>query len=185
MTASNNRVITGGTMSSHRLVITALVLASLSPAGCGSGEGLPPGHGVVEEVIDGDTLVVTVGNRKETIRLIGIDTPETKDPRVPVMCFGPEAAARLGELTPPGSEVRLELDAEVRDRYDRLLAYVHRADDDLFVNLTMVEEGLADSVSYPPNETYRPAFDAAASDAKAEQRGLWAACGGIETPIGP
>ncbi|KAA0232435.1 MAG: Thermonuclease [Acidimicrobiales bacterium] len=179
-------------MSSQRLatplttvVTTALVLSIVSLTGCGPGGDLPPGHGVVEEVVDGDTLVITVGGRKETVRLIGIDTPETKDPRVPVMCFGPEASARLGELTPPGSEVRLELDVEVRDRYDRLLAYVHRAGDDLFVNLAMVEEGLADSVSYPPNETYRPVFDAAASDARAKQRGLWAACGGIETPIEP
>ena len=163
--------------------IWPLIPILLATSGCATTSPLPPGHGVVSEVIDGDTLVVYISGVDETVRLIGIDTPETKDPRVPVMCYGPEASSRLAELTPPGTEVRLELDVESRDRYDRLLAYVHRADDDLFVNLALTREGIADSLNYPPNETYRSVFDAAVAEARAENRRLWAACGGIDTPI--
>ena len=87
----------------------------------------PPGAATVVRAVDGDTLVVTLATGgTETVRLIGVDTPETVAPRRPVECFGPEAAAALAALVPPGTEVRLSRDVEPRDRYDRLLAYVHR-----------------------------------------------------------
>ena len=75
--------------------------------------------------------------RDERVRLIGIDTPETVDPRKPVQCFGKEASDHTKALLPAGTAVRLERDAEARDRYDRLLAYVYRASDGLFVNLEL------------------------------------------------
>ncbi len=79
-----------------------------------------------------------IDGRKEKVRLIGIDTPETKKPDTPVQCFGPEASAYTAALVPVGTKVHLERDAEARDVYGRLLAYVYRADDGLFVNLDVI-----------------------------------------------
>jgi micrococcal nuclease len=131
----------------------------------------------VLRVVDGDTVEVQVGGRKETVRLIGIDTPETVDPRSPVECFGAEASDRSKALLPEGTEVRLVADVEPRDRYDRLLAYVYR-DDGTFVNLALVEDGYASVLTYPPNVAHVDEFTAAAARARDEGRGLWAACGG-------
>jgi micrococcal nuclease len=136
----------------------------------------------VVEVVDGDTIDVEVAGRTEHVRLIGIDTPETKDPRTPVECFGAEASARTAELLPPGTEVRLVSDVEERDRYDRLLAYVYRVDDGLFVNLALAREGYADQLTIAPNVAHTAELRAAISEARREQRGLWPACGGIDTP---
>lgn len=134
-------------------------------------------------VVDGDTLVVDLGGVDERVRLIGIDTPETKDPRRPVQCFGAEASERAEALLPPGTEVLLERDAELRDDFDRLLAYVYRADDDLFVNLTLVREGYAAAFTYPPNVAHTDELTEAADDARREGRGLWGACGGPDVPL--
>jgi endonuclease YncB( thermonuclease family) len=102
-----------------------------------------------------------------------------------VECFGPEAKARLAELLPEGTEVRLERDVEARDQYDRLLAYVYRAEDEAFVNLLLVEEGYAESYPYRPNTAHQADFDAAEQAARTAERGLWPACGGTDVPAGP
>lgn len=156
-------------------------------AGCAEGEAADPepaGRGTVVEVVDGDTLRVRVGGTVDDVRLIGIDTPETHHPTRPVECYGPEAAARTAALVPPGTEVRLERDAEARDRFDRLLAYVHRAGDDLFVNLALVAEGAAVARPYPPNLARQRDLDAAGARARAAGAGLWGVCGGPDTPVG-
>ena len=127
-------------------------------------------------MIDGDTVDVDVGGGHERVRLIGIDTPETVDPRRPVECFGAEASARLEALLPEGTAVRLERDVEPRDDFGRLLAYVFRRSDDLFVNLALVEDGYAATLTRPPNVAYVDRFVAAADKARAEGRGLWSAC---------
>lgn len=168
-------------------ILTCLVLA-LFPAvllpACGGRDGLsgPGGDGsgdaTVIRVVDGDTLVVDVDGVEEHVRLIGIDTPESTDPRQPVECFGSEASARTAELVPAGTAVRLERDVEARDRYDRLLAYVFRRSDSLFVNLAMVEDGFAEVLTIAPNVAYLDRFSAAGRVARVEQRGLWAACDG-------
>jgi micrococcal nuclease len=136
----------------------------------------------VIEVIDGDTIVVQTGYRRDKVRLLGIDTPETKDPRRPVQCFGEEASRRTTELLPPGTEVRLVGDVEERDRYDRVLAYVYRASDSLFVNLELARDGYADLLTYPPNVAHTSELTAAVAEARREQRGLWQACGGPGRP---
>lgn len=136
----------------------------------------------VEKVVDGDTIEVTHAGRKEKVRLLGIDTPETKDPRKPVQCFGREASAHTAELLPPGTEVRLVHDVERRDRYDRVLAYVYRASDGLFVNLALARDGYADLLTYPPNVAHTTELSAAVAEARREQRGLWQACGGPGRP---
>ena len=182
------RLVTGMAVSVGVLLVGVGILAYLAIdwlAGReGSGTGAPTAPGAVEvvKVVDGDTIEVVVGGDTERVRLIGIDTPETKDPRTPVECFGAEASARTTELLPPGTEVRLVGDAEERDRYDRVLAYVYRASDDLFVNLTLAREGFADQLTIRPNVAHTDELRAAVSEAKREQRGLWPVCGGIDTP---
>ena len=136
----------------------------------------------VIETIDGDTIDVRIGYKRQRIRLLGIDTPETKDPRKPVQCFGREASERTDKLLPPGTIVQLEHDLEKHDAYNRLLAYVWRASDWLFVNLDLVAGGYADILSIPPNTAHADEFRAAMTAAKATPAGLWATCGGPDKP---
>jgi micrococcal nuclease len=145
----------------------------------------PPGAAVVVRPVDGDTVIVRIGHTTESVRLIGIDTPESVSRVTPVECFGPEAKHRTAELLPPGTAVLLQRDVEARDKYDRLLAYVTRATDGAFVNLLLVEEGFAESFRFPPNTAHEADFERAEAAAKADERGLWPTCGGTDVPIGP
>ena len=140
-------------------------------------------NAVVERIIDGDTLVAKVADRSETVRLIGIDTPETVAPTRPVQCFGREASLHLEALLPAGTEITLVRDAEARDIYDRLLGYVVRSRDGLFVNLELVATGHAAVLNYPPNDHYADALARAEAEAVAAGRGLWSACGGPDVPL--
>jgi micrococcal nuclease len=134
------------------------------------------GGATVERIVDGDTFVADIGDSSEKVRLIGVDTPESVKPNTPVQCFAKEASARLAELLPIGSGIRLERDVEARDRYGRLLAYVYRADDDLFVNLALAAEGYANVLTVPPNVAHADDFVAAVRDAREGGKGLWSAC---------
>lgn len=129
-------------------------------------------------VTDGDTIGVEVDGTEERVRLIGIDTPETKKPDTPVQCFGPEATAFTTSLLPEGTALHLERDVEARDAYGRLLAYVYRADDGLFVNMEIIGRGYARPLTIPPNVAHADEFVAAARDAEAADAGLWAGCSG-------
>lgn len=138
----------------------------------------------IQRVVDGDTVVaVFEGGRTESVRLIGIDTPEKPGGYLPAECFGVEATAFTAALVPPGTPVLLTGGAETRDVYDRLLAYVHRASDGLFVNMALAREGYAAALSIAPNTDYTTHFSAAVEAARAENLGLWAACGGADTPL--
>lgn len=156
------------------LAVVVLVGATLTS--CRSTGADPPGTAEVLAVIDGDTIEVRLGDGEETVRLLGIDTPETVAPGKPVDCFGPEASERTKALLPPGTVVRLTRDVEARDRFDRLLAYVVRAADDLFVNRALLSEGFARPLSIAPNHAHRVDLSAAAAEARAAGRGLWSAC---------
>lgn len=148
-------------------------------AACGGGDGASgddPSVGRVVRIVDGDTMRIRIGGVEEPVRLIGIDTPESVDPRSPVECFGIEASSHLKSLAPPGTAVRLVRDVEARDRYDRLLAYVYRVDDDLFLNLAMARDGYANVLTYPPNVAHADAFVTAVAEAREAGRGLWNAC---------
>jgi micrococcal nuclease len=125
---------------------------------------------IIERVVDGDTLVLSDDTR---VRLIGIDTPETVDPRRPVECFGQEASDHAKELLPKGTEVRLVFDVERTDRYGRTLAYVYRASDDLFVNLDLARNGYAEQLTVPPNVAHADDFAAAVDEARQARNGLW------------
>jgi micrococcal nuclease len=124
----------------------------------------------VTRVIDGDTIEIEGG---EHVRYIGIDTPETVDPRKPVQCFGIEASKKNKELV-EGKMVRLEKDITERDKYGRLLRYVWVGD--LFVNLELVKQGFATSYSYPPDIKFQKEFLAAEKEAREAELGLWKAC---------
>lgn len=153
-------------------------------ASCGTGsDPVPTASGtapnaVVEHVVDGDTVVVRTGGVEERVRLIGIDTPESVKPGTEVECFAEEASQRTGDLLPEGTEVLLERDVEVRDRYDRLLAYVYRSSDGLFVNEALVIDGYAQPATYPPNLAHNERLMQAGREARETQRGLWGTCGG-------
>lgn len=131
----------------------------------------------LERVIDGDTIVARVGGRDERVRYIGIDTPETVKPNTPVQCWGPQAHelnARL--LGAPGAALTLRFDRELRDRYGRLLAYVYRGRDGLFVNARLMAAGAARTLQIAPNTSDAGALGALQADARAAGRGLWSAC---------
>ena len=162
------------------LLATAVVLAGAS---CHrSAAARTPGSATVVEVVDGDTVRVRLRGDDESVRLLGIDTPEVKDPRKPVQCFGVEASNHTKTLLPKGTSVRLVRDVEARDRYGRLLAYLYRSSDGTFVNLELAEQGYAVPLTYPPNVTHADAFVAAAGRAREAGRGLWGRCGGPGVP---
>jgi micrococcal nuclease len=154
-------------------------------------------NGTVTHLVDGDTVDVafltqgatldasgkTTGKtNSERIRLIGIDTPETKRPNTPVECFGKEASSALAALIPIGTPVMVERDVEERDRYGRLLGYVFRASDGLFVNHEMVRAGMALPYTFPPNIAYVDVFAAAGDASRAAAAGLWSRCESGHTP---
>ena len=165
------------------LGLTGLAVGCSAPP---KGPGATPStvvapNATIIDVSDGDTIVVRVAGQRETVRLIGIDTPETKDPDEPVQCFGPDATEATEALLPRGTAVRLERDAEPRDQYGRLLAYVYRTDG-MFVNLALAEQGLADVLSIAPNTAHAGELRAAVDAARASGRGLWGGCAGFGVP---
>jgi micrococcal nuclease len=159
----------------RRFLLTALAFV-VGACATSSSAGQPPGRATVSHVVDGDTIDVTIGGRRERVRLIGINTPETVDPRRPVECFGHEASEHTSTLLPIGTEVDLVRDVEPRDAYGRLLAYVYRRPDGLFVNLDLAAQGYADLLTFPPNIAHVDEFRAAVAAARRASRGLWSRC---------
>src|SRR3954468_23597661 len=163
------------------LLLGAFAVATLAlwrPGGGGVGGGpsrAPAGEGVVTRVVDGDTVHVALGGRDETVRYIGIDTPESVKPDTPVQCFA-EAARSANRRLVDGQAVRVAYDVEQRDRYGRLLAYVYRAHDGTFVNAALVREGYARTLTIPPNVRFAARLSALARTARERRRGLWRAC---------
>jgi micrococcal nuclease len=174
-------------VSARRLIVLVLAVAAAAGGASASGvlqgdeDGPPAGAdgdgdtGRVVKVVDGDTIHVQLAGGREKVRYIGVDTPETKDPRRPVQCFGRQASDFNARLV-GGERVRLVRDIEARDRYGRLLAYVYRARDGLFVNAELARLGYAQPLSIPPDVRFAGRFAALAREAREEGRGLWAAC---------
>jgi len=134
-----------------------------------------PGLYQVTHVDDGDTIVVAQGGTTETIRLIGMDTPEVKVPRKPVQCYGAEASAKTKSMV-SGKKVRLVPDpiGDNRDKYHRLLRYVYLPDG-TFLNETLVKQGYAFAyIVFPFSKMDQFKADEAA--AQAADLGLWAKC---------
>ena len=165
----------------HRRDIPAIAAAVLALLLAGwwrttTGAAAPFTHGKVVRAVDGDTIIVAAGNRTEDVRLLGIDTPETVDPRRPVGCYGPEASAFTKHLV-TGRTVTLRYDRELHDRYGRFLAYVWLTGRrPLFVNAELVRRGYARSYPFPPNTAHAALFAALERAAAVSGRGLWHAC---------
>ncbi|HWC25171.1 MAG TPA: thermonuclease family protein [Solirubrobacteraceae bacterium] len=143
----------------------------------GGGADAPAGLGRVVKVVDGDTIHVQLDSARERVRYIGVDTPETTHPTKGAQCYG-RAASRFNAQLVGGELVRLERDVEERDRYGRLLAYVRRARDGLFVNAELARLGYALPLSIAPDVRYADRFARLARQAREQGRGLWSACPG-------
>jgi micrococcal nuclease len=164
-------------MARSRAVVVVTVLAAASALGWWFGDQRRAADQTyrVVEVLDGDTIVVRrVGAPDETVRLLGVDTPETHHPTKPVQCYGPEAAAYSAARL-FGQLVRLEDDVERRDYYDRRLAYVH-LDGELFER-ELLRKGYARLLVIEPNHAHARAMLDDELDARARGVGLWGECG--------
>jgi len=155
---------------------TPAPLVETSPDGTSSASlGIEGERVLVTEVIDGDTLEIEGGLK---VRLIGVDTPETKDPRRPIGCFGKEASQEVKNLI-EGKVVILQKDISNTDKYQRLLRYVYLPLEDgnaLFVNDYLVREGFGLTLTYPPDVKYALQFREAETQAKELKKGLWGKC---------
>jgi micrococcal nuclease len=130
--------------------------------------------GRVVRAVDGDTLEVAIdGGPTETVRLIGVDTPETVKPDTPVQCFGPQASA-FEHRTVEGHRVRLLTGLEPRDYYGRLLAYVWI--EGRFLEAELLRRGLARILTFRPNDRFAHGFELIAQKAAKAGKGLWNAC---------
>lgn len=132
----------------------------------------------VTDVVDGDTIEVDINGMKKKLRYIGINTPETVDPRKSVECYGTEASNENKRLV-EGKKVYLQKDVSETDRYKRLLRYVYLSLEDgsvLFVNDYLIRQGFAVSSTFPPDVKYSDQFNLAQKQAQDNNRGLWATC---------
>jgi len=125
----------------------------------------------VLRVVDGDTLLVRLNGRSVRVRYIGIDAPESVRPDSPVESMGPEAAQANKELV-DGRRVLLERDVSDTDRHGRLLRYVWVGD--MMVNGELVRRGYAQAITYPPDVKYQSWLRQLETEAREQQRGLWA-----------
>ena len=161
-------------MTRSRVVVVAIVAAaSLGGWRLGQARHAATAAWTVVGVVDGDTIEVARGAETDTVRLLGIDTPETHHPTKPVECFGPEAASYTDQQL-LGRSVQLEADIEERDRYGRRLAYVV-VDGERF-NDELLRRGYARLLVIEPNHTHARTMLRAELDAKRAGRGLWGEC---------
>lgn len=171
------------------LAVVAVVLAL---GACGPLRGFPPGPrpggpaagfsaAKVERVVDGDTAIFRLASgARERVRFIGVDTPESTTTHEP---FGEEASAYAKRVLTPGRGVLLERDAEERDRYGRLLAYVWLEEPTAIsdaeirakmFNAQLALGGYAQQMTIPPDVKYADRFRSYVAEARDAQRGLWA-----------
>lgn len=174
------------------LVLLLGLVAALSILLPGIEDNAPTTGGLtnaqVTRIVDGDTLKVRIDGQAEeqTIRIIGVDTPETKDPNREVMCYGAEATAKTQDLVDRAhGQVELEKDVSDTDRYGRLLRYVWLPSSDgrTMLNEELVEDGYARAVVFPPDVKYRERFSADEQRAKRQHIGLWGACASFGAPV--
>ena len=141
---------------------------------------MQPGSYTVKDFRDGDTITVDMNGITETIRFIGIDTPETHKPDTPVQCYGPAASAytknRIGNQS-----IRLVSDSLTtdRDRYNRLLRYVV-LEDGTTLNLELVQKGYAFAYAFPFSRSNE--FFTEMDKARSAHAGLWGNCAPYQDP---
>jgi micrococcal nuclease len=142
--------------------------------------------GTLVYVVDGDTLAIRIGKNVEKVRLIGIDTPESRVTNrahrqsaasnrdlSTIISLGKQASKTMRDLVQPGTPVTLEFDVRERDKYGRLLAYAYLPDGSM-INEKMLAQGYAQLLTIPPNVKYTERFQAALQKSQTEKRGLWA-----------
>lgn len=158
-----------------KIGILLVVLGFLT--GCGAvGAGEPKKEDdrnwvKVNRVVDGDTFEIINSGKKEKLRLIGVDTPETVKPNSKVEPYGPEASNFTKKMI-EGKKVRLEFDVQERDKYGRILAYVYLEDGTL-LNARLLEEGLATIMTVPPNVRMADYFLGLQKKAQKARKGIW------------
>lgn len=161
-----------------RIIIILLMLICMPLAGCSAISELS--SNVIQTnqwyqvagFIDGDTFKIKTGSDETTIRLLYVDTPETKKPNSPVEAFGPEASAFTEKLLTESQEVRLTFDKELTDRYERTLAVVELKDGSI-LNELLLEQGLAKVLIVEPNVKMENAYKQLEQQAKQAKKGLW------------
>lgn len=169
-----------GAATTIRIALAAIGAGAFG-AGCQGDTAADASVGVVEYVVDGDTIDVRLGDDVERVRLLGVDTPEIAHaatdgrPGNDAECFADEAHAFTAAIVPPGTPVHLERDVVGRDDYGRLLAYVRR-DDGVDLNYELVRQGYAHPLTIAPNVARRDRFVQAAREAERDGAGLWTAC---------
>lgn len=171
-------------------LITALItlfvgwyLSNNPAAFNGFNQNIPAGSYRVTSVADGDTIGVDMNGKSELIRFIGVDTPETHDPRKAVQCFGQAASNYTKSLIGSGP-VRLEADplSTNRDRYNRLLRYVYLPDGRL-VQAEIIKNGYGFAYTSFPF-TKSDEFSGYQKQAREQNKGLWASCNPTENQYG-
>lgn len=165
------------TFASLILTIIMVAIAILQPKIAAPSQSTTPNPGFYTVVrdVDGDTIVVNMDGKDETVRFIGVDTPETHKPNTPVQCFGPQAS-NFTSTAVSGKTVRLAADPtnDNRDKYGRLLRYVYLEDGSL-LDQTLVEQGYGFAyISFPFQK--KTDFIAAQTRAQSAKLGLWNAC---------
>lgn len=188
------------------LLVSALVASCSLNASVGGDDGdkpvlfrgvdpdIPTGSQEVVVVghTDGDTIKVRLAHdgiagpagSVVSVRLLEIDTPESRDPGQPVQCYAAEASIALARLMPIGTVAWAEADRELLDRYGRTLLYLRTTDGNkvTFVNQRLVERGFAIAVLYEPNDRYIDVMRAAQARAERDDFGLWSHCGHFGEP---
>ncbi len=164
-------------LSPKQLRMVQLALTNLSPTITPSVQTSQQTSNVkVARVIDGDTVELETG---ETLRYIGIDTPETKHPSKPVQCYGEEAYQANKKLV-EGKTVRIEKDVSNVDKYRRLLRYVYvstqASPSGILVNDHLVRNGFAFASTFPPDVKFSEQFLEAQREAREKNRGMWSKC---------
>lgn len=167
------------------VVLVAFFVSSVTDRTPGPVAGVPspPADAKLIEVVsitDGDTVRarsvddggVLSGDGDEPVRLIGVDTPEV---RPDVECGGAEATRALEDLLPVGSRAWASVDAEPRDRYDRVLLYLW-TEDGTFVNHALVASGAGVALEVEPNSRYADLFASAEASARDADAGVWGSC---------
>lgn len=161
-----------------RLLWLFLLMCSIAFAGC-SAVSIPAAHNVkpdtwypVSGYIDGDTFKIKAGEEDVTIRLLYVDTPETKKPDAPVEAYGPEASAFTEQMLKQSGEVKLAFDKELHDSYDRTLAVVELKDGQI-LNELLLMEGLAKVLIIEPNVKMENVYKQLEQTAKQDGVGLW------------
>lgn len=159
--------------SSYEASVSAIPAQSDSAVQAVEGERV-----LVTQVVDGDTIKVSLKGQEKTVRFVGMDTPETVDPRHPVGCFGKEASNETKSLL-YSKIVILQKDVSDTDKYKRLLRYIFLPLDNgqtLFVNDYLVREGFAKVYTYPPDVKFNEQFLKAEREARISKKGLWGRC---------